>query len=221
MSPQQFPTMSNNVQQWHQCEEERRCHSTKITHRSASLSTTTSTVFGFCRIRDAWPNQSSYPAVWTVQDHTQHHEGRHTKDNQAHRVMNISYQGEDTEEVAKAENAKELTAKNIMPPNCHKSINFNKRGDHLERTIAKRRCGEDTEEVVVKKYVLAFPIEPPDKPTTTWQYIFHPNAPEGSYGNFGVRGHRHIRDRIPWSRPMEAPSAASGIAQRASSRLTL
>ena len=25
---------------------------------------------------------------------------------------------------------------------------------------------------MVKKYLLAFPIEPPDKATTTWQYIF-------------------------------------------------
>ena len=89
------------------------------------------------------------------------------KTTQARRVMNISYQGEDTEEVVKAENAKEQTAKNVMPPNRHKSINFNKRGDHLKHTTTERHRGEDTEEVVVKKYVLAFPIEPPDKPTTT------------------------------------------------------
>ena len=43
------------------------------------------------------------------------------KTNRAHKAMITSYQGEDTEEVAKAENAKQRTAQNVEPPDRHES----------------------------------------------------------------------------------------------------
>ena len=85
------------------------------------------------------------------------------KTNRARRAMNTSYQGEDTEEVAKAENAKQRKAQNVEPPDRHESTAFNKWEYHLERTITKRHRGDDTEEVVVQNYVIAVPVEPPEK----------------------------------------------------------
>ena len=71
------------------------------------------------------------------------------KTNRAHKAMITSYQGEDTEEVAKAENAKQQTAQNVEPPDRHEPTVFNEWEDHLERTITKHHREDDTEEVVV------------------------------------------------------------------------
>ena len=89
------------------------------------------------------------------------------KTNRPRRAINSSYQGEDTEEVAKAINAKQRTAQNVEPPDCHESTAFNEWEYHLERTIPKRHRGDDTVEVVVQKHVLAVLVEPPDKQTLT------------------------------------------------------